>query len=219
VLAIARDRRDLEALQGDCLLRHGCLIHILEVDVEAPDFDPQALVDRCIGNLGTVTNVFLTIGAVHPADRGVPAPEVLASLMNVNYLRPAQMIGAFCDTFSVQGQGSIMVFSSIAAAAPRANNAAYAAAKAALDFYCRALQHHFADSNVKIQICALGYVDTSMTFGAKLLFPIATATQAARFALRMSRRQTRSFYFPRFWKLTVIVLKMTPWQIYKRLRF
>src|ERR1700722_12847305 len=35
VLAIARDRRDLEALQGDCLLRHGCLIHILEVDVEA----------------------------------------------------------------------------------------------------------------------------------------------------------------------------------------
>jgi hypothetical protein len=72
-----------------------------------------------------------------------PTPEVLASLTNVNYLRPAQLLSAFCDYLSIAGRGRIMLFSSIAVAAPRANNAAYSPAKAALESYCRALQGSF----------------------------------------------------------------------------
>jgi short-subunit dehydrogenase len=219
VLAIARDRKDLEALQSDCLLRHGTPIRILAADLTAQDFDSRTLVDRCTAELGTVSHLFLPVGAIHPADRGVPPPEVLASLTTLNYLRPAQLIGAFCNYFSTRGSGNIMIFSTIAVAAPRANNAAYASAKAALEFYCRALQHHFSASNIRIQICALGYVDSSMTFGSQLRFPVSTPSRAARFALRMSRGHARFSYFPRFWYLVVTILRMTPWPIYKRLRF
>lgn len=219
VLAISRDRKDLEAIRGDCLVRYGATVHILAADVAEPGFDPQELVARCIAVLGTVSNVFLPIGSVHEKDLDVPPAGVLESLTDVNYLRPAQLIGAFCEYFVSAGQGRIMVFSSIAAAAPRSSNAAYASAKAALEFYCRALQHRFADSQIQIQICALGYVDTSMSFGRKLLFPVATAAEVASFALMMSRKRTRFFYYPRFWRVVVTILKMTPWPIYKRLRF
>lgn len=217
VLAISRDSKDLEAIQGDCLVRYGAQVHALAIDVTS--FDPEELVARCLATLGSVSNVFLPIGSVHPEDLDVPPAGVLDLLTNVNYLGPAQLIGAFCEYFVSAGQGRIMVFSSIAAAAPRSSNAAYASAKAALEFYCRALQHRFADSQIHIQICALGYVDTSMSFGRRLLFPVATAAEVASFALMMSRKRTRFFFYPRFWRVVVTILKMIPWPIYKRLRF
>ena len=58
-----------------------------------------------------------------------------------------------------QRQGNIVLFSSIAAVAPRQRNAVYSAAKAALETYGRAIRHHLADTEVRVQVYALGYVD------------------------------------------------------------
>ncbi|MBI5937660.1 MAG: SDR family NAD(P)-dependent oxidoreductase [Betaproteobacteria bacterium] len=219
VLAIARDLRDLEALQQDCRLRYGTTIQIMAIDVAAADFDAAAFTESCIGSIGPITQLFVPIGAIHADDRGVPAAGLLEQLAIINYLRPAQILGSFCKYFSANEEGHAMIFTSIATAAPRGNNAAYAAAKAGLEFYCRALQHHFADSRVMIQICALGYVDTTMSFGMKLLFPAARPEAVARFAMQMSEGRKRFAYFPRFWWPITSLLKMLPWPIYKRLHF
>jgi decaprenylphospho-beta-D-erythro-pentofuranosid-2-ulose 2-reductase len=219
VLAVARDQRDLAALQSDCLIRLDAQVRIIAADLGECDFDVAAFVKRCVDELGHVSHVFLPLGLTHVDDCGPPKAGVLQSLAIVNYLRPAQVLSAFCRYFSTIGQGNAMVFTSIAADAPRGRNAAYASAKKALEFYCRSLQHHFADTKVAIQICALGYVDTTMSFGAKLLFPAASPDQAAQFALRMSRTTTRFSYFPRFWLPIIMVLKALPWSLYKKLRF
>lgn len=219
VLAVARDLRDLEALQHDCELRYGAKIQIIATDFAATDFNPHAFTENCIQTLGRITHLFMPVGAISDNDKGVPAPEVVAQLTMVNQLRPAQLLSAFCDHFTANGYGHAMIFTTIATAAPRGNNAAYAAAKAGLEFYCRALQHHFADSDVIIQICALGYVDTTMSFGMKLMFPAVTPDAVALFALRMSESRERFAYFPRFWWLITALLRILPWPIYKRLSF
>ena len=112
-----------------------------------------------------------------------------------------------------------MAFTTIAAAAPRGKNAAYAAAKKALEFYCRALQHHFDGSRIRIQICAPGYVDTGMSFGLKLRLPVSSPEEIARFAINMTGQATRFSYCPRFWFWVTMLLKLLPWAIFKRLRF
>ncbi len=219
VLAVARDIRDLEALHSDCVVRSRTDVRVLAADLGASDFDPGAFVKQCVDELGHVTHLFMPVGTVHSEDRGLPSIEALESLALVNYLRPAQLLSAFCEYFSTSGQGHVMVFTSVAADAPRGNNAAYGSAKKGLEYYCRALQHYFADTNITIQICALGYVDTSMTFGAKLLFPSAPPAAVARFALRMCESRRRFSYFPRFWSPVIMLLKSLPWPVYKRLRF
>lgn len=219
VLAVARDFRDLEALQHDCELRYGAMIKIIAIDVSAADFDPHAFTKECVNTIGPVTQLYMPIGAIHDSDRGVSAPELIEQLAAINFLRPAQVLSSFCEYFSMNEGGHAMIFTTIATAAPRGNNAAYAAAKAGLEFYCRALQHHFADSNVLIQICALGYVDTTMSFGMKLLFPAVTPDTVARFALHMSEGRKRFAHFPKFWWLITSLLRMLPWPIYKRLHF
>ena len=219
VLAVARDIRDLEALQYNCELRYGAEIKIIAIDFTSAGFNPHAFADDCITTLGRVTHLFMPFGAISDEDKGVPAPEVVAQLTLVNHLRPAQLLSAFSDHFTAIGSGHAMIFSTIATVAPRSNNAAYAAAKAALEFYCRALQHHFADSDIIIQICALGYVDTTMSFGMKLLFPAVTPDAVALFALRMSESRKRFAYFPGFWWLITALLRILPWTIYKRLSF
>lgn len=219
VLAAARDIRDLEALQHDCALRYGAAIEVMAIDFAAADFTPHIFTEDCQKVLGKVTHLFIPFGAISPKDKGVPAPEVVEQLTVINHLRPAQLLSTFCTHFAENGYGRAMIFSSIAASAPRGNNAAYAAAKAGLEFYCRALQHHYADSNVIIQICTLGYVDTAMSFGMKLLFPVASPITVARFALQMSEGKKRSAFFPGFWQLVSVLLRSLPWPIYKRLKF
>jgi decaprenylphospho-beta-D-erythro-pentofuranosid-2-ulose 2-reductase len=219
VLAVARDRRDLAALQSDCLIRLDAHIRIVGADLAASDFDVAAFVKRCVDDLGHISHVFMPLGLIHADDCGLPSAEVLESLAVVNYLRPAQLLSAFCQYFSTIGHGNAMVFTSIATDAPRGRNAAYGSAKKALEFYCRALQHHFADTKISIQICALGYVDTTMSFGAKLLFPAASPEEVAQFALRLCRTGTRFSYFPRFWLPIIMLLEALPWSLYKKLRF
>jgi decaprenylphospho-beta-D-erythro-pentofuranosid-2-ulose 2-reductase len=219
VLAVARDLRDLETLQSDCLVRLQSSVRIVAADLTVPDFDCRAFVERCVSELGHISHLFVPVGMIHRDDCGLPSAEVLESLALINYLRPAQLLSAFCEYFSMTGQGKAMVFTSIAAATPRGNNAAYASSKKALEFYCRALQHHFADTNISIQICALGYVDTSMSFGAKLLLPAVGPAEVARFALRMCGTDKRFSYFPYFWFPVIMLLKVLPWSLYRKLRF
>jgi len=219
VLAIARDLRDLESLQSDCQVRHGASVHVLWADLAASNFDAASFVEQCVEQLGRVSHLFLPVGAIDSTDRGLPSPEVVASLATVNYVRPAELLTAFCEHFAKNGGGHAMVFTSIAADAPRGSNAAYASAKKGLEFYCRALQHHFADSDIVVQICALGYVDTSMSFGATLKLPVASPAEAAQFALHLSTTRKRFSYFPRFWSPVIMLLKALPWSLYKRLRF
>lgn len=219
VLAVARDPRDLAALQTDCLVRLNAHVRIVAVDLAASNFDVAAFVKRCVEELGHISHVFLPLGQIHEDDCGLPSADVLQALTVVNYLRPAQLLGAFCEYFSTNGQGNAVVFTSIAADAPRGRNAAYASAKKALEFYCRALQHHFAGTKISIQICALGYIDTTMSFGARLLFPTASPEKVAEFALRSCQSGTRFSYFPRFWLPIIMMLKVLPWWVYKRLRF
>ena len=219
VLTVSRDILDLEALKNDCQLRHGAQIQVIAVDLAATDFEPKAFTGECINKLGRITHIFMPVGAISDEDKGVPLPEIVEKLAMINYIRPAQLLSCFSQHFAENGFGNAIIFSSIATAAPRGNNASYAAAKAGLELYCRSLQHYFRDTSILIQICNLGYVDTSMSYGKKLLFPAASPHAVAQFSLHMCQTSKRFAYYPSFWWLITNILKMLPWRFYKKLAF
>jgi decaprenylphospho-beta-D-erythro-pentofuranosid-2-ulose 2-reductase len=215
----ARELRDLEAVAADLSLRFNVGCHSLPVDLSNCEFSGSAFCEECVSALGTVDALFYVAGAIDDHDDGSTNDETTRRLAEVNYVSAIKTLGAFAKIFEQHGRGTLVGFSSIAAATPRRQNVVYASAKAGLETYLRGLRHRFADSSVLVQGYALGYVDTAMAYGRKLLLPAVSAEAVANEVVRNLERDIGIKYYPAYWRLITLTLRCLPWFIYKRLRF
>ena len=216
LVVVARSERDLQATASDLALRFGIRADVIALDIARPDLDVDKLVEQCARTTGEVDTVFIPAGAVLDTDVGA-CPDVVGPITAVNYLGPAKIAAAFGREMARRGKGAVVMFSSIAAAAPRSRNAAYSAAKAALEVYARALRHELEPKGVRVAVLALGYVDTRLSFGMQLRFRVATPNEVATFAMGSDLRGRH--YYPRFWWWITCVLRHLPWSVYRRLSF
>jgi short-subunit dehydrogenase len=215
---VARSARDLEATAADLKLRYEIICNTLVQDIGAADFDVDAFALQCAANLGPVECLLVPAGANAMEDvAGNPAS--ILPMAAVNYLGPARLAAAFGRQMAERGRGVVVLFSSIAAAAPRSRNAAYSAAKAALEVYAKALRVELEPRGVRVVVVALGYVDTRLSFGMKLLFPVASPEAVAAFVLGRTLRGAGKYHYPRFWWWITIILRHLPWNLYRRLKF
>jgi short-subunit dehydrogenase len=215
----ARHVEDLDAVAADLRLRHSVAVTPHSIDVAGPAGAVEHYVNDCFAALGEIDAVLITAGAVNDTDDGTAPPAVAASLVRINFLGVATLAAAFVDRFTAQGAGTVVLFSSVAAAAPRGRNVVYGAAKAALEHYGQSLQHRLAGGNVRVQIYALGYVDTAMAAGRRLLLPRAAPERIARTVVAGLGRERRFTYLPRYWRVVVVALRLLPWPVYRRLDF
>lgn len=215
----ARDLRDLRAVASDLELRFGVSVTPLPVDLQHPDEELAAWVDRCLEIHGGIDTVLVTVGAIDAADDGLADGSLADALVATNFLGVTKIAGRFLAHFDSHGAGTVVLFSSIAAAAPRRRNAIYAASKAALESYGRSMQHRFAGTSVRVQIYALGYIDTTMSRGQRLLLPATAPERVAEHVVTRLGSRHRFGYYPRHWRPIVWVLRRLPWPIYRRLAF
>lgn len=213
----ARDERDLEAVKNDLEIHHNIKAFFLPVDLAA-NVNAEDYFNKCREYLGEIDAIFIPAG-VSFGDDGMVEYEKIDQLIKVNYSSIVQLLAVFLSYFKQKGKGKAVVISSIAAAAPRKLNVVYASAKKALEAYCAGMQHAFAKSPVDIKVYALGYVDTSLTYGLNLPLPIASPQRVASYIIKSMDQNFRHRYYPRFWTPITFVLRHTPWFIYKRLSF
>jgi short-subunit dehydrogenase len=215
----ARDRRDLEAVAADLTLRLNAECHPLPADLSNSDYAGKTFCEKCANQLGVIDALLYVAGAIDDHDDGSTDDETTRKLAEVNYVSAIKTLGAFAKLFEERGRGTLVGFSSIAAAAPRRQNVVYASAKAGLETYLRGLRHRFAGTPVLVQGYALGYVDTAMAYGKKLLLPAVSADAVANEVVRNLNRDIGIRYYPAYWRLITLTLRLMPWFIYKRLRF
>lgn len=215
----AQDRRDLEALSCDLKERWHAKAEPIALDLAAPDLDAEGFRDACARALERVDAVFAVAGYVDDADYDLAGDEPAARIVAINYLSTIRILNAFAKTFKSQGRGVLVGFSSIAAAAPRRRNMVYASAKAGLEAYLKALRHYFAGTPVLVQGYALGYIDTAMLYGRRVLLPPVSAEAAAHHIVENIDRDRGVVFYPRYWRWLMAILRALPWFVYKRLDF
>jgi NAD(P)-dependent dehydrogenase (short-subunit alcohol dehydrogenase family) len=212
-----RDAAELDVIAADLRFRHGGQYHTMPQDIAEPGWDVEAFAGECSARLGgPVESVFIPAGGARDDDVG-PNPAVVAPLADLNYVGPARLGAAFGKAMRDAGKGAIVFFSSIATAAPRSDNSAYSAAKAALEVYSRALRHALEPHAVRIITVTLGYVDTPQSFGMHLALPVASPEAVAERLINLSRGTGGSYHLPRFWWLVTTTLRALPWPLYKHL--
>ncbi len=113
--------------------------------------------------------------------------------------------------------GHIVVVSSVAGDRGRQSNYVYGAAKGALSIFLQGLRNRLSASGVRVLTVKPGLIDTPMTedFEKGFLWSSA-ATVAGQIVLAMDRGND-VVYTPWYWRWVMLVIKLIPERLFKRL--
>lgn len=220
LVVTGRSHEDVVAVAADLGLRHGVAVHAMVLDLcgEPP---VGAFVDEVAEALTSIDAVLVPAGVSMPddSDDGVSDPDLTRRIIDTNFTGVAAVTGCLIEVLERQGRGVVVLFSSIAASAPRRRNVAYAAAKAGLNSYAASLRHRFDGTDLSVQLYVLGYVDTNLSRGQALRLPPAKPGDIAERIVSDLHRGSVVVHAPGYWRLVTAVLRRLPWVLYRRLQF
>ena len=134
-----------------------------------------------------------------------------------NALSSMSLLAAFAPRFEQQGSGQMVVISSVAGDRGRRSNYVYGSAKAALSAYCQGLRSRLAAGGVRVLTVKPGLVDSPMTAQLSKGLLWAKPEQIAQGIVRAMERGSEVVYLPWFWGYIMLLLKLIPERIFKRL--
>lgn len=154
VVLVARRAERLAEVAARCR-SHGVTAH--EVAADLADLDGiAALADRVVALAG-VPDVLINNAGV-PMRKRITAitPDLIESVMRINYFSPARLTTQFLPAMLERGRGDVVNVSSMGAHMVAFGVGAYAASKAALELFTEALHVELAGSGVRAHVLVPG---------------------------------------------------------------
>ena len=140
-----------------------------------------------------------------------------AELHAVNGAGTVSLLARCAEAMRRQGRGTIVLISSVAADRPRPSNFAYGSSKAAADAYARGLRDTLEGTGVDVLIVRPGFVRTKMTEG---LDPAPGAVDPAAVTAAVIeglRGRGGIVYVPGFLRWVMLVIRLLPRPVFRRL--
>lgn len=214
----ARDCAELAPFAADLRLRRSCAVDLLEFD--ALDFDalehlPQQVLDQC-GEFDLVVLVFGYLGDQQIVQRDTVE---MAKTLHANFTGAAIVLSHLANYLETRGKtGGIIAISSVAGDRGRQSNYFYGAAKGGLSLFLQGLRNRLAATPVHVLTVKPGFVDTPMTQGLDGLFLVAAPAKVADDIVRAYKKKRDVLYTPFFWRWIMLIIKLIPERIFKKLK-
>ncbi|MBX9690248.1 MAG: SDR family oxidoreductase [Candidatus Obscuribacterales bacterium] len=218
LLIVASNEEDLQAQSADLRIRHSVRIEHKAMRVRCDENSVKSIVEAA-AKLGEVDGIFFPMGYSRNDDDGTLKSEDITRIIDSNLAGIVAITAAFLPRMLEKGEGLLVFFGSVAAERGRSSNIAYAAAKRGLQSFYESIRHRSSSTNIRVQYYQLGYLKTAQTFGKKLPFPAAEPEQAAAYIISGIAKNFGQKYFPWFWQYICLALRMTPWFVFKKLKF
>lgn len=216
LVLVSRNPDDLKAEAAHLRTRFRVAVDWVAVDASSPTATVEVL--RSIASDGKVKDLFFPIGMADDNDDGLLPETETTALINANLTSIAAVVSLFLAPMLKAESGNIVGFGSVAALRGRGTNVAYAAAKRGLESYFESLRFRTSFTPVRVQFYRLGYVDTHLTFGRKLLpLPMISPETVAKRVVRNLNHDVSRF-LPGFWWGIAILLRLLPWSIFRRIK-
>jgi decaprenylphospho-beta-D-erythro-pentofuranosid-2-ulose 2-reductase len=214
----SRHQPDLDTLAAELAAAHGITVTPIAVDVRS-DESLTSFLEQAERAIAAPDATLITAGTVAPVDEGTDDWEVTGDLVAANMTGVMKLAGRYIADFERRNAGTLVLFSSIAAGAPRRNNVAYAAAKSGLESFAGSMQHRLGRSKAAVHLYRLGYVDTRLAQGQALKFKPADPKNVAARVINGLGGRSRTVFEPRYWGIIVRGLRALPRPIFNRLDF
>jgi short-subunit dehydrogenase len=138
--------------------------------------------------------------------------------IDVNFTAAVALLTDLANRFESQRQGCIAVISSVAGDRGRQSNYVYGAAKGGLDRFLEGLRNRLHRAGVSVVTLKPAFVDTPMTAGLRQGPLFVSAQRAGATIHRAIGRRTDIAYIPWFWRPIMLVIRLLPESVFKRMR-
>lgn len=214
---VARSSGKLEQVAADLTARGAKAVTVHCMD--ATDFDAHgSMLEGCLAAMQQIDIALIAHGTL--PDQKACEQDVsvaLAELTN-NGTSVIGLLSLLANQFETQGCGTLAVISSVAGDRGRPSNYLYGTAKAAVSTFCEGLRARMFKVGVHVITIKPGFVDTPMTQGLELPAALlATPEQVAALIVKGISKRADTLYVPGFWRLILLVIKLIPSAIFKRL--
>ncbi|MFH1566431.1 MAG: SDR family oxidoreductase [Gemmatimonadota bacterium] len=213
-----RHPQQLEPVAADLKLRHGCGAVVWPFDAE--DLGAHAdLPDRLAAAGADFDLAVAVFGYLGDQQRVRRDTDEMARTLNVNFVGAAVVLGHIANYLERRpGRRGIIAISSVAGDRGRQSNYFYGAAKGGLSLYLQGLRNRLAPAGVQVLTVKPGFIDTPMTEDVEGLFLVASPDRVATDVLRAWDRGRDVIYTPWFWRYILLVIRLIPERVFKRLR-
>jgi decaprenylphospho-beta-D-erythro-pentofuranosid-2-ulose 2-reductase len=211
---LERSARDLEVHGG----RPAGSVAIGSCDLAVPAGFGAALdaADQALGGFDTVV---ITGGLFAPQAELEAHPELAGQMLTVNFTGTVLFCEEARKRMLARSGGTLCVFSSVAGERGRKPVVLYGAAKAGLSRYLEGLDHKFREQGLRVVTVKPGFVKTGMTEGLTPP-PFAGAPEAvAALVHRAIIRGKPVVYAPPIWALVMLVIRLLPRFVMRRIGF
>jgi short-subunit dehydrogenase len=216
---LGRDLSDLERSARDIELRanRGIAVGVGACDLSVPETFKAAL-DAAAAALTSVDAVVITAGDFATQDALEADIERTRHLLDVNFTNTV----IFCEqarTCLLAKGGTLCVFSSVAGDRGRKPVILYGAAKAGLSHYLEGLDHKYRSQGLRVVCVKPGFVKTSMTTGLKPPPFAGEPDGVAADVVGAIDRGQPVIYTPRIWWVVMLVIRLLPRFVMRRIGF
>ncbi len=207
-----RSARDLEARAGKGT------VGTARCDLEEPaTFGPALAAAEAA--LGGVDAVVMTAGLFATQDQLEVDPALLARLLQVNFANTVLFCEEARKRLLARGGGTLCAFSSVAGERGRKPVVFYGAAKAGLSRYLEGLDHRYRANGLRVICVKPGFVRTGMTAGLPEPPFAGDPDDVARIVLGAIDRSTPVVYAPGIWRWIMLVIRLLPRAVMRRVGF
>jgi decaprenylphospho-beta-D-erythro-pentofuranosid-2-ulose 2-reductase len=215
VALAGRDAAELDTVAADLRLRFPVTTRTHRLDVV--DFAGLATaLDPCF--TADVRGVVLAFGYLGDHARAESDAAEARRIIDTNLTGPVLCLNRAAEHLARAGGGFVCVLSSVAGERGRPSNYIYGAAKAGLTAYLSGLRGRLAAAGVQVLTVKAGIVDTRMSAGMPGAGLAASPARVARSVARAIDRQRDVIFVPWFWRAIMLVIRLVPERLFKRLK-
>lgn len=210
-----RSKERLEALESDLRVRHKIMVSSAVFD--ALDFNShQKFYDSLSEKPDIVICVFGFLGDQQQAQTDW---NHCADIIHSNYTGAVSILNVVATDFERRKKGMIVGISSVAGERGRQSNYIYGSAKAAFTAYLSGLRNRMFQHGVHVMTVKPGFVKTKMIEGLTTPGPLTASPKAV--ATRVSkamRKKKNVMYVLPVWSMIMLIIRMIPEGIFKKLK-
>ncbi|GAB2537305.1 SDR family NAD(P)-dependent oxidoreductase [Nocardia heshunensis] len=217
VVLAARRSDQLQQQAKELLIAEATAVHCVEFDADDMD-GHQALLEKVISEHGRIGVAVVAFGILGDQARAEQDPAHAVEIVTTDFVAQVSVLTSLANLLREQGDGQIVVFSSIAGVRVRRANYVYGSAKAGLDGFASGLQMALSDTGVHLLMVRSGFVIGRMTAGMKPAIMSSTPDSVADAVVSGLYRRARKVDVPRRIRLLFTAMRFTPYALWRRAR-
>ncbi len=213
---VARNQEKLNAVAADLRTRgaSGVVTHAMDLDDTAAH---PAMLATAAQSLGTIDLALLAYGVLGNQAEAEASYAAAEEVLHTNFLSAVSLITWLANYFESMGQGTLAVISSVAGDRGRKSNYVYGASKGALNIFLDGVRNRIDRAGVQVLTIKPGFVATPMTAHLAQGPLFAQPSQVARGIVKAIEKRRDIVYLPAFWAIIMMILRLIPRRIFKKL--